>query len=203
MKKFNIDRISHKIDDNYYSKKIVKKNKIILCGSGRKSNYEIVHNNNTVYDKKYPTYTISREGNIYEHFNPKYYSNYIEDNNLNKVSINISLENMGGLYHSEDGDFYFNNLNEVYEEEAPPFCKSWRKFIYFEPYTKDQMEAVSFLCRTLCLELNVNDDSIGHNVISEDAYFYNGIITKANLNPDYLDLNPSFDWKFFINEIKK
>ena len=94
-------------------------------------------------------------------------------------------------------------MNEILNNNDNLYTKEWRGYKYYEQYTKEQYDSTVFLCRSLCLELNINDDSIGHNAFDDNARTYNGIISRSNLDVNYTDLNPSFDFRKFLKDLKK
>lgn len=205
-KSYTIDREIYKISENNSYKEEYEKSLIILGSTNRLSDNHIKRlkykdNGNT---KEWPTYTITREGIIYEHYNPIHYTDFILDEYIDKKSVSILLENMGHLYYNEDYNCFTNDLNEKFDKsEDELFIKDWRGYKYYEEYTKDQYNATVFLCRLLCLELNINDDSIGHNAKEDHAKNYNGIISRSNLDINSTDLNPSFDFRKFLKDLKK
>jgi hypothetical protein len=200
-----IDRETYKVSDNNYYNEEYNKSLIILGGTNRIDNLylkrqEKKDNKNS---KTWNTYTITREGIIYEHYNPKFYSDFIGDSIIDRKSVSILLENMGHLYHLDENDIFVNDLNEVYSNSENVFTKEWRGYKYYEPYTKDQYDSMVYLCRLLCLELNINDDTVGHNAFDDNSKNYNGIISRSNLDVNFTDLNPSFDFRKFIKDLKK
>lgn len=206
IKNYNIDRETYKISDNNYIKDEQPKSQIILASSNRKINNHInrllIKENGKT--KTWNTYTVTREGIIYEHYNPIYYSNFIGDDNIDIKSVSIVLENMGPLLYNNEKNIYYNDLNEKYEGgEDNVFIKEWRGYKYYEPYTKEQYNSTVFLCRLLCLELNISDDTYGHNAFEETSKYFNGIVSRSNLDINSSDLNPSFDFKKFIKDLKK
>lgn len=203
-KNYTIDRDTFSISEKNYIKEEHKKSLIILGSTNRNEDNYIKRLLKRDYGNstKWNTYTITRDGNIYEHYNPSYYSNFINDNIIDKKSVSIILENMGHLYN-DDNDSYYNDLNEKLINNEDLYTKDWRGYKYYESYTKEQYNATLFLCRSLCLELNINDDCIGHNAFDDQAKTYNGIISRSNLDVNFTDLNPSFDFKKFLKDLKK
>lgn len=198
-----IDTKSYKLNkDNYYTK-ITLKNKIILSGSLRAKNYGIIRNQHKEYGrhKKWAMFTVDRDGKIYQHFDAKYYSDFYGDKIIDKESITISLENMGMLKYDAKKNKYFNWINEECEEENV-HTQSWNKWMYWEKYPKLQQDAVNDLCVYLCEEYDIRKDTLGYNVYESDAYDFDGIITRSNLNNEFNDLNPSYDFKKLIKALK-
>jgi N-acetyl-anhydromuramyl-L-alanine amidase AmpD len=203
---FEIDRDRYKISDKNFHTEEVPKSMIIIGSTNRKSNYYLIRQQkkeNTL-SSDWNTYTISREGNIYEHYNPMYYSDFIGDVTIDMKSVSILLENMGPLYYNDNTEHFYNDLNERFEGgENDVFKKEWRGYKYYEPYTKEQYDAIVYLCRVLCLELNISDDSYGHNAYEDFSHIFKGIITRSNLDMNSSDPNPSFDFKKFYKDLKK
>jgi N-acetyl-anhydromuramyl-L-alanine amidase AmpD len=200
--KFKINKNTYKIDDSYIYDVDTKKNKIILTDSGRKDNFYLIHQkNNLSIIKQYPTFTITRGGFIYQHYDPQKSTLFYENDELNNTAITIMLENMGALYQTDDNVNFFNKLNEkLFNNNV--YKQSWRNFHYFEEYTKIQQEATYFLCKFLCKKYKIINDTIGNNVMAENGSFFNGIITRSNINAECLDLNPSFDFKKLIKYLQ-
>lgn len=204
-KNYTIDRETYKISEDNYYKEEYDKSLIILGGTNRINDFYLKRQlkKDNKKSKNWNTYTITRDGIIYEHYNPIFYSEFIGDSIIDRKSVSILLENSGHLYYNEDDNIYINDLNEILINEDNIFSKEWRGYKYYEQYTKEQYDATIFLCRLLCLELNINDDSIGHNAFDDNAKTYNGIISRSNLDVNFTDLNPSFDFKKFLKDLKK
>lgn len=195
-----IDKETYKIESiNYYRSKN-KKTQIILAGSLRQGNNHIkrLYKKRFGKTKTWCTYTISREGVIYQHYDPKFYSDFIGIKDTDRKSISVVLENMGALYYDYDQDGYFNWIGEQCDEDVI-IEKNWKGYRYWESYTDEQHDSVIQLCEELCNRFKIDVDSLGYNVMSAKAYEFNGIITRSNLNPDFNDVNPSFDFKYFMN----
>ena len=206
VKNYIIDRDTYKISEKNYYKEEQPKSQIILSSSNRKgSNYLIRQSKKeNGLSKSWNTYTITRDGIIYEHYNPVYYSDFIGNSNIDIKSVSILLENMGPLLYNDEQESYYNDLNEKFDgNESDIFMKDWRGYKYYEPYTKEQYNSTVYLCRLLCLELNISDESYGHNAFEDGAKFFNGVISRSNLDINSSDINPSFDFKKFLKDLKK
>lgn len=197
-----INKKTYKIDkQNFYQTKN-KKEQIILAGSLRKENYHIKRLQKKEYGKtkKWCTYSISRNGEIYQHYDPQYYSDFMGNKNIDRKSISIVLENMGMVFY----DYELNTfLNWVHEEchEDDVFERNWKGSRYWEIYTSEQMDATVELCNYLCNKYDIPLDCLGFNVYHEDTIKFNGIVTRSNYDTDYNDLNPHFDWKLFLDKL--
>lgn len=150
--------------------------------------------------KAWPTFTIRRDGKIFQHFDPMYTSEFMGNKDIDKKSISIVLENMGMLSFDYEVNKYLNWINEVCDENFV-FEKLWKTCRYWEAYTPEQYIATLHLCVHLCRNYGIKQDNIGHNSLLENAHNFNGIMSKSNFDSEYYDLNPSFDFKRFMKEL--
>ena len=202
MEKPKINIKKYKVEDyNYYHTKH-KKNQIILAGSLRKKNFHIKRLQKKDYGKtkKWNTFTISREGTIYQHFDPKCYTDFMVEKEIDKHSISIVLENMGFVFYDYDTSKFLNWAHEICEENLV-FEKSWKNYLYWENYSDEQFDATSKLCEYLCERYRIPLDSLGFNVHHADTHRFKGIVTRSNFNIDYTDLNPSFNFRLFLKSL--
>jgi hypothetical protein len=197
-----IDKKTYKAKrDNYYITKH-KKTQIILAGSLRKDNFHIkrLQRKDFGKTKKWPTFTITREGKIYQHFDPKYYSDFMNDKEVDKHSISIVLENMGMVFFDYEANTFLNALHEKCDEKFV-HEKNWRGYSYCEKYTEPQYDATLNLCVSLCKEYKIPIDSLGMNVFHEDTPRFKGIVTRSNFDVEHTDLNPSFNFARFCLDL--
>lgn len=199
----DIDKKTYKIGrENHYVTKH-KKKQIILAGSLRKENFHIkrLQRKDFGKTKKWPTYTISRQGVIYQHFDPKYYSDFMGIKNIDKHSISIVLENMGMVFFDYEADAFLNALHEECGEENV-YERNWRGYSYCEKYTEEQYDATLNLCNFLCEKHSIPLDSLGMNVLHEEVVKFSGIVSRSNFDTEYTDLNPSFNFTRFCLDLK-
>jgi hypothetical protein len=180
------------------------KSQIILTDSSRAESNGIINieNKHYVSEKPYPTFTISRSGEIYQHYNPKYFTYFFSFDDYDKKSIVISLENMNWLRYDNTTDTYRNWANEICLD-TNVHEREWRNYRYWESYTQQQIDACNELCIHLCKKYKIPMDTIGHNSIDAYAPNYNGIVSRSNYAHEFTDLNPSFDWNYLIDVINK
>ena len=201
MELISIDKDTYKIDTKNYYRSKFKKNQIIIAGSLRKENFHIKRLKHKRYGttKEWCTYTISRDGTIYQHYDPKFYTDFMKNKEIDKHSISIMLENMGELVYDFAGDKYLNAI--FYEEcaETNVFEKNWKGYRYWEKYTEEQFYSLIDLCEYICEYIKIPLETMGFNIYHEETFKFNGIVTRSNYNPDFNDLNPSFNFKRFTN----
>jgi hypothetical protein len=197
-----IDKKKYKAGrDNYYITKH-RKTQIILAGSLRKDNFHIkrLEKKDFGNTKKWPTFSINRMGEIFQHFDPKYYSDFMNLKEVDKHSISIVLENMGMVFWDYEANAFLNNLHEKCEEDNV-YEKNWRGYSYCEKYTEEQYKSTISLCIYICEEYNIPIDSLGMNVFHEETARFNGIVTRSNFDIEYTDLNPSFNFSRFCLDL--
>lgn len=190
-----IDSDTYKLSDNNYNKKVTVKNKIFLISSlmSEDDYYKRLEIKN---NKEYPHFFISDKGVIYQHYNTDYYNDTTKNVKFNKSNITICLENLGWLTEDDNGKFINWYGKEVPENRT--YKKPYRDKLIWNTYSKWQINSLKNLINHLCKLHNIKNDSVGH-VFSVDEYTnYEGIICRSNINDNYTDLNPSFDFKIFV-----
>lgn len=195
-----IDKEKYSTKNHYKSK--YDKTQIILGANLRKENFHIKRMEYKMggTSKEWCTYSIDREGNIFEHYNPKYYSDYMGDKEIDKKSISIVIENMGGLFYDYESELYLNWSHDICNTDLV-FERTWNGHTYWELYTMEQHKSTVELCKHLIDMFHIEQDCLGFNVFFEDTKNFEGIVTRSNYSHDYSDLNPSFDFKKFLNDL--
>lgn len=199
---FEIDRKSHKLDAKNYIPTKSKKSQIILAGSLRKNSNRLARLKKKDFglSKAWPTFTIRRDGKIFQHYDPVYSSEFMGAKDIDKKAITIMLENMGVLSFDYETNKYLNWINEECDENIV-HEKLWKTCRYWESYTEEQYSATLNLCVYLCRVYGIKQDNIGHNSTFENAKLFDGILSKSNIDTENNDLNPSFDFKRFMKEL--
>ena len=75
----DIDKTTYSLDKNNYYNNVFKKTQIVIGHSSRKDMRHFdswVNRRNGTYKKTSP-FTIDKEGKIYQHYDPKYYSDFL------------------------------------------------------------------------------------------------------------------------------
>jgi N-acetyl-anhydromuramyl-L-alanine amidase AmpD len=190
-------------ENNYISVNCVKTN-IILASTFNNNMRHVIGWKNRLNgkNKKTAAFTIDAAGTIYKHFDPKNYSNFLKNVNLNTKSIVILLENDGWLVKDNNKNEFINWLGDIYKEPDLVFNKKWRGYEYWVPYTKEQFEATIDLVKILCNEFDIPLQAISHNTKVDNINDFNGVIYRSNIEKHYTDLNPSWDFNEFKNRIE-
>lgn len=183
--------------DNYSDFKNIKKR--IVIGHTFNNNMKHIsgwkHRLNKKYDKTAP-FTISLDGSVYNHFDPAFSSNFLQNEKLDKSSIVILLENEGWLIKNEQKNLFFNVNWSIYSSEDI-FIKKWRGYEYWAIYTQKQLESLVNLVIQLCNDFDIEKNIVEHNTKIDDVEYYNGILYHSNINKNYTDPSPAFDFREF------
>ena len=189
----HIDQETYKVVKECYYKSKHVKTQIIIGSSLRKDNNNSTHlkHKNRGKHKHWSCYTVGRDGSIFEHYDPLYYSDFMGKKAVDKISISVILENMGGLVKVGDNK-YINWLNEECDSKNVG-KKKWMLNTYWELYPTNQMKGLAELCKFLCekFDIRLNCFEIHHH--HEQANEYKGILFRSNYDVNGNDLNPFFN----------
>ncbi len=192
-----IDFESYILPENNYYKETHQKTQIII---GNTNNVAMQHYAGWIYringkNKKTSHFTINKEGKIYQHFDPIYYSDFL-GNEQDKFSISIVLENLGWFKKDSLNNKYVDWLGRVYvKNEKEVLVKRWRNHIYWDIYTEEQMLSLKKLVSELCSKYGIEKKSVNTNVHNEDIDLFNGITFRSNYYQELTDVNPSFNFE--------
>jgi hypothetical protein len=201
MRKLKIDTETYKLGAQNYCHTETKKTQIVLDVSNRKGHNHLTRlkNKDNKATKTWNTYTISRTGIIYEHYDPIYYSRYLGIDKFDKFNVSIVLENMGVLYERDNK--LVNLLNE-YDDCVIAEIKYFG-FKYWENFSKKQLKATADLCKYLCTRLGINNECVDFNCFHADISKFNGIAFKSNyFNEDICTIH-HLDIENFKNLLNK
>lgn len=188
-----INKKSYWVDkSNYYSSKN-KKDQIVLSFSLRKGHNHIVRLQHKEFgkSKQWNTFTITREGNIYQHYDERYYTDFLNVKDGDKQSISIVMENMGSLIELTNHNFV-NWLNEECDSDRV-LQKKWLGYEYWEKIDDEQLNSLAQLCIDLCDKHDIPKKCIEFNHYHKDIAKFKGIVFAGNYIDDSGDVNPFFD----------
>jgi N-acetyl-anhydromuramyl-L-alanine amidase AmpD len=189
----HIEKETYKIsEDNHYKTTSVK-TQIVIGISLRKDNHHITRLQHKEHgkSKKWNTYTISREGTVYQHYDDKYHTDFLGVKEGDKRSVSIILENMGSLFQVKTGK-HINWLNEVCEEENV-VEKEWLGYEFWEKFPDKQIENLILLCKELCEKHNIPKKFIEFIHHHKEIHKFRGIVFRSNYIEDSSDMTPLFD----------
>lgn len=198
-----IDNETYKAKDINHHKATSVKTQIVIGSSLRKNHNHIIRLQHKDYgkSKKWNTFTISRDGIVYQHFDSKYHSDFLGIKEADKKLISIVIENMGCLFKRLDNTS-INWLHEVCDEENV-VAKTWMGYNYWEKYTDEQIESVLLLCDQLCDEHNIPKNCIDFHHYNKEIIKYKGIVFRSNYIEDSSDINPLFNIPLFNAMLNK
>jgi len=179
-----------------------KKRQIILCHTSREAN-EYLASLEFRYNGKFdrvPNYLVTQRGKIIQLMGDTSYTNFFDEDNINRNSVIIVLENMGWLEKKPLTNDYINWKGSIYKGQV--FEKKWRDFFFWQPYTNSQIESAAKLCVKLSEELSIEKRCLGHNTKIDGVEAFEGIISRSNLSSRYTDLSPSFNFETFTKFIE-
>jgi len=188
----HIDKETYKIGEKNRYKTQIAKSQIVLGTSLRWGSNHITRLQHKEYGKtkKWNTYTISRDGTVFEHFDPKFHSDFLSIKEADKKSISIVIENMGCLFKTPT-DKYINWLNEICPAENI-VEKDWLGYAFWEKFTDEQLISTIELCRHLCEENGIPKKMIQFHHYHKDAVKFRGIVFRSNYIEESSDINPLF-----------
>jgi hypothetical protein len=146
-----------------------------------------------------PNYVISKSGEVIKIIDPKEYSCYMENETIDKNSIIISLENFGWLKKNPLEEIYTNWIGDITKNKV--LKKKWREYYYWDIYSSKQIKSLVNLVIDLCQEFNIPKECIGNNVKQDNVENFKGIVSRSNFNFYNKDVNPSFDFKLFKQQL--
>lgn len=191
-----IDRITYELPDSNFIKKATNKKRIVIGGTNNSNMRHYIgwlNRYNGEYTKT-AMYTISIYGEVFEHFNPDYYSHFLDKISLNKTTISIVLENEGWLTKVlGEENKYINYIGHIYNRDGEVLKKKWRNKTYWATYSREQMLSVVELIKRLTSDFNIPMNSVEHITTFKGSEDFEGILYKSNLNKKYTDINPSWD----------
>mgnify|MGYP003343776154 CR=1 FL=1 len=172
-----------------------RKTQIILCHTSREvKDYltSLTFRYNSKYNK-IPHFVITRDDKVLQLLPEHSYSHFMWDENLNKNSIIVMIENLGWMEKKPLSNSHLNWIGDIYNQSV--FEKKWRDYFLWQPYTPNQINLTSELCKKLTEENGIEKNFIGHNTRIEGAEKYEGILCRSNFDSMFTDLSPAFNFE--------
>lgn len=201
----DINLEKYKLDEKNYYITEFNKRQIVIGNSFSEKDYHIKGWKTRMGGeyKKTSTFTIFKNGEICQHFDPSMYSDFLDNKSIDKKIISISIENQGWLQKDLISNEYFNWVGNIYKKNKEVFEKRWRGYTYWDTYTKKQITSCAKLVMYLCEKYNIPNNCVGHNTFIDGVEYFEGITYRSNYYKDSTDLNPSWDFKKFKELIEK
>ena len=196
-----IDDVTYKLTEQNYHKEVYNKTQIVV---GHSYQRDMLHYAGWIYrlngkNKKTATFTVTKKGNVYQHYDPNYYSSFI-NNNQDKTSISVVLENLGWFKKDNMVNQYIDWLGNSHKKnDSEVFNKRWRNYNYWDKYPVEQTNALKELVIKICGEYKIPKNFIGHNVFDDNVDLFNGITFRSNYYQESTDVSPAFDMEILKN----
>jgi N-acetyl-anhydromuramyl-L-alanine amidase AmpD len=199
----NIDSELYKLNEDNYHKIETKKNQIVI---GHSFNSNMNHYNGWITRlngkfKGTTNFTIDVDGKIYQHFDPKYFSEFMNIKGVNETIISIVLVNEGWLEKNELDNTYTTIYGNKFESDDV-IERKWRSQKYWTPYSEVQMNSLINLIRYLCEKYDIYLKTVGHNTKVDSILDYGGVVFRSNFSKEFTDLSPAFDFIEFKNNLE-
>jgi N-acetyl-anhydromuramyl-L-alanine amidase AmpD len=143
--------------------------------------------------KKTATFTINLKGEVFQHFDPDFYSDFLPKTLFNKHIISIMLENKGWFDYDVLEKKHIDWCGNIYDNNDV-IEKRWRSHSFWQKYTDEQLKSAVDLITRLLGEYNIPNQVMGHNTYVREISSFQGVCYRSNWVKDSTDLNPS--WKF-------
>lgn len=148
-----------------------------------------------------PHFCITKTGKIYKLIEPDYMTKTFGESSIDKKQIKIAIENLGWLNKNTIMGTYSNWINDIFRGE--PHVRGWRGYFYWDTYSKEQLNALADLCFLLCAHYDIPYQCVPSSGFFENAKNFNGIVSKSNFSDIYTDINPSFNFNIFEENVKQ
>jgi len=184
-------------------RKKTKKTQILLYDTQRRVEdflNKIKYRNGGQYEN-IPHFVVSKLGVVHEIFDTDYSSKTFDNPDVDKRIIKIALENLGWLNKNTITGVLNNWIGDPYRSE--PHIRSWRNYFFWDKYTDVQLETTHQLCESLCKKHNIPQKMVSSNGYFERSYKFNGIVCKSNYSDIYTDINPSFNFNYFLKNAEQ
>jgi N-acetyl-anhydromuramyl-L-alanine amidase AmpD len=179
-----------------------KKSQIILTHTCRNvENYlaSLRYRHNGKY-KRIPNYIITKDGKVLQLLDNIEHCEFFSDNSINRNSIIISLENLGWLEKQPLENHYVNWIGDIYKGKT--FERKWRDYFFWDPYSDEQLNSLSKLCKKITFDMRMSKEIIEHNTKINGIQKFQGVVTRSNFDSSYTDLSPAFDFEKFRKKIE-
>ena len=199
-----IDTTTYKLSNsNFIEEETIKKQIMIGHTGTHNMNHftKWVNRLNGTY-KKTAAFTIDLSGNVYQHFDPIYFSPILDNLDMDKKSIVILLENDGWLVKDTEKNHFINWIGNIYNKPDDIIERKWRGYSYWVPYTIKQMESAVLLANKICEEFFIDKFAIPHNIKLDTLDDFKGVLYRSNIEKYYTDLSPAWNCELFKSKLE-
>lgn len=198
-----IDHLTYTLTEKNYYPIEHKKKQIVI---GNTFNFNMNHFNGWVNRingsyKNVSNYTVDIDGKIYEHFDSKYFSEFLPNSLSNKNIISIVLVNQGWLDYDIKDKKYINCFGIIHSGNDI-IEKRWRNHTFWDNYSDKQIDSLINLTKYLLEKHNISKKVLSHNTYVKDIVGFEGVTYRSNWIKDSTDLSPSFNFEIFKNKVE-
>ena len=195
------------LNKGQYIEEVTVKNKIVLHHTVSSSFSSAFNWWNQTLDRVGTHFIIDKDGTIYYVVPEDYWIYHIgkgSTSNDNKQSFGIELVNEGPLKLESNSSFSWLDGKAKYNGDV--YQHSWRGYMYWASYTKNQIHSLIDLLRYLTDKYNINKEIATSFLYNRDYFNFLGIVSHHNLRSDKTDVSPALNlsWlnKIINNEIQ-
>jgi N-acetyl-anhydromuramyl-L-alanine amidase AmpD len=150
--------------------------------------------------KKIPNYIVTKDGRILNLLDNIEHCQFFSDTQINRNSIIICLENLGWLEKQPLENHYVNWIGDIYKGKV--FERKWRDYFFWDPYSDEQLDSLTKLCKKIILDMRMSKEIIEHNTKINGIQKFQGVVTRSNFDSSFTDLSPAFDFEKFRKKIE-
>jgi hypothetical protein len=110
------------------------------------------------------------------------------------------LENLGWLEKQPLENHYVNWIGDIYKGKV--FERKWRDYFFWDPYSDEQLDSLTKLCKKIILDMRMSKEIIEHNTKINGIQKFQGVVTRSNFDSSFTDLSPAFDFEKFRKKIE-
>ena len=183
-----------------HSKRKYKKTQILLYDTKRRIDdfvNKLKYRQNGQYED-IPHFIVTKLGHVYKVLDSEYSSVTFGIPEIDRRQIKIAIENLGWLHKNTISGYFTNWIGDPYRSE--PFVRGWRDKFYWDRYPDIQMESIVELCSELCDKHEIYKKVVPSHGFIENIEKFGGIVCKSNFSNIYTDINPSFNFKTFLED---
>jgi len=194
----------YKLDECHYITEVHDKRQIVIGNTSllNMRHYDLWVRRVNGKFKSVSPYTIGLDGTIYEHYDPKYYSEFLNIESIDKFIIPIVIENEGWLVKNYENNELLSWCGDIYNRGDDIINKKWRAKTMWTPYSDVQLDSLSSLCNSLLSEFGITNFVSDHNTKISDIEENEGIYYRSNYSLNYLDITPAFKINDFKTKIE-
>lgn len=199
-----IDTETYKLSPDHYVEIEEIKTRIVLGNTFNHDMKHVIgwkHRYNGKF-KRTAAFTIDAAGSIFQHFDPKYFSRYFNNLEMDRKTIVILIENDGWLKKDIQNNQFITWLGDIYKQPTEVVDKRWRGHDYWSSYNDKQLESASELVRHLCKEFDIPVMAVSHNTKIDNVDDIHGILYRSNIDRQYTDISPAWDFEKFKNKVE-